>query len=75
MPTAEDAQKVPVPQNDIKSFWEYWQSNLPYHEACLDKTHNPIGLFGDDAKWSLAGAKIICVMMNLVLDRKTRTSS
>lgn len=72
VPLHKDKQKVVIPKSDIEEFWRHWQNHCPYHEAAEQMKHNPIGLFGDDARWSLSGSKIICFMFNHILDRRTR---
>ena len=56
----------------IKEFWERWGHYRPsYHEhAAALKCHTPLALCGDDAKYTLGGAKVIVIAMSLViLDR------
>ncbi len=38
------------------------------------RLHQPIGLSGDDAKFTLAGRKIIVLMLSFVLQEVKRTS-
>ena len=57
-----------VPEDMIREFWTHWEQHQAHHDATATKRHSPVGVSGDDAKWSLAGAKIICVMLNLVLN-------
>ena len=42
-------------------------SSCPAHFATVEKKHTPLGLAGDDAKYSLAGAKVIVVCLNSIL--------
>ncbi|CAL1134018.1 unnamed protein product [Cladocopium goreaui] len=70
-----DTQKVVIPKSSIKEYWAHWKKFCTHHEAADDGNHSPIGLFGDDARWSLAGSKIICVLLNQILDPKTRLPS
>ena len=37
------------------------------HPAMRKKEHNPVGISGDDAQYTLAGLKVICVMLNYIL--------
>ena len=60
----------------IKQFWERWRQFKPSHPAADAGCHNPIAITGGDAKYTLAGSKIIIIAMSLVLlDRvKARTN-
>ena len=60
----------------IKQFWERWRQFKPSHPAADAGCHNPLAITGDDAKYTLAGSKIIVIAMSLVLlDRvKARTN-
>ena len=54
--------------DDVDVFWTHVRKNFEYaHPAMHDAVHLPIGLSGDDAKYTLAGAKIIVLMLNLIL--------
>lgn len=60
----------------IKSFWQRWKQFKPYHPAQETEIHNPLGIGGDDARYTLGGAKIIIICLNLVLvDRATKSQS
>eukprot|EP00435_Cladocopium_sp_Y103_P052968 s614_g16.t2 len=65
---SKDNGKVTWKEKDVKEYWEHWQKfGEVQHPATQTKTHVPIGLAGDDAKYTLAGAKIICIMLNFPL--------
>ena len=59
----------------IKKFWERWQQFRPFHPAAATAIHNPIGITGDDAKYTLGGSKAICIAMNLILLDRMKTQS
>ena len=62
-----------VSQEDRKQYWDWWARYKPSHPAMQAGIHTPIGLAGDDAKYTLAGAKVIVVCMNsLIWDRNMR---
>ena len=42
------------------------------HPAAQQGEHIPIGLFGDDAKYTLAGAKVIVMLLNIVIQTTMR---
>lgn len=56
-----------IPRSMIKSFWERWQQFRPHHPAANGAMHCPLGITGDDAKYTLGGAKVIVIAMNLIL--------
>lgn len=39
----------------------------PTHPACAEQRHVPVGISGDDAKYTLAGSKVIVIMLNFPL--------
>ena len=42
------------------------------HPAAQQGEHIPIGIFGDDAKYTLAGAKVIVMLLNIVIQTTMR---
>jgi hypothetical protein len=65
-----------IAPNIIKDFWDRWKQFKPYHPATDDGIHNPVAISGDDAKYTLGGAKIIIICISLVcLDRAKRSQS
>lgn len=51
-------------------FWQHAAQHFsPRHPACDDMSHIPIGFSGDDAKYTLAGSKVIVCMLSYVLQR------
>ena len=70
--------KVHVKKDDVAKFWHHWKAHMPSHPASDDANSNegvlrvPIGLAGDDAKYTLAGAKFIVVMLSSVLYKVKR---
>ena len=64
-----------IHQSLIKKFWERWEQFRPFHPASTTAIHNPIGITGDDAKYTLGGSKAICIAMNLILLDRMKTQS
>ena len=67
---AQDAGKVVVSRESIQRYWRHWERHFPPHPASVQGRHNPIGISGDDAKWSLAGDKITLVLCNVILQER-----
>ena len=59
--------KVKVQQEDIRTFWSHWEANKPPHPAMQAKRHCPLGIGGDDAKYTLSGCKVVVICMNVLL--------
>ncbi len=64
---------------EVQKFWEHWNKHdLPHHPAAEEAKSNdgalrfPIGVSGDDAKYTLAGSKFIVVMISSVLYKVKR---
>ena len=61
------------------AFWHHWGKYLQNHPAAQEANCNsgvirfPIGLSGDDAKYTLAGHKFLVVMLSSVLYKVKRT--
>ena len=69
-------QRFSVSSDVIRRFWQRWKQFKPYHPAGESELHNPIGISGDDARYTLGGAKIIIICCNLELvDRAKRSQS
>ena len=65
-----------VSPDAIKQFWKRWSEFKPFHPAAELAVHNPVGISGDDAKYTLGGAKVIIICVNLVLlDRAKRSQA
>ena len=56
-----------INQTAIANFWQRWQQFKPHHPAASNGVHNPLGVTGDDAKYTLGGAKVIVIAMSLTL--------
>ena len=57
-------------RDDVQEFWTHWENHSPApHPATSEKVHLPIGISGDDAKYTLAGSKIIVIMLSFLLQR------
>ena len=54
---------------ELQEFWRLWSLHKPHHPAAAQGLHWP--LRGDDAKYTLAGSKVIIICMN----RKCRCES
>lgn len=76
---SKEEKKLHVRREDVQEFWHHWcQHGLPPHPAAHDANSNsgiqrvPIGVSGDDAKYTLAGSKFILVMISSVLYKVKR---
>ena len=69
-PTGKEHKGVSVSQEARAEFWShYWQFRGEHPASCH---HNPVGVAGDDARYNLAGQKIIIMMVSLVLHEPQR---
>ena len=65
-----------VSSNVITDFWQRWKATKWFHPGQDQMIHNPIAITGDDARYTLGGAKIIIIAASLVLvDRAKRSDS
>ena len=60
-------KQVVVSDQEIRDYWAHWRKYKPPHEAATLSQHAPVGLGGDDARYTLAGAKVIVICMNNLL--------
>ena len=60
-------KQVVVSAQEIRDYWAHWSKYKPPHEAATLSQHAPVGLGGDDARYTLAGAKVIVICMNNLL--------
>ena len=72
--TDEACDKVKVQESDKEIYWNHFRNHIGPHPAINEhdhapdqKWHQPIGLSGDDARYTLAGRKIIVMMLSFVL--------
>ena len=57
----------------IKEYWDHWLRFKHHHPAAAEGKHTPLGVAGDDARYTLAGAKVIIICINSILwDRDMR---
>lgn len=61
--------KAPTSQGALQEYWRHHKQYLYDHPAADEACHLPIGLSGDDAKYTLSGSKVIVCMMNFILDK------
>ena len=67
--------QVKVTKDEIEAYWNHWNAHRPLHPASAQKIHTPCGLGGDDAKYTLAGSKVVIVCLNNILwDRRCRAN-
>ena len=71
-PTCEVSKKIHVPPEQIAEFWRHWSQHMPFHPASASANRYPIGVSGDDAKYTLSGMKFIVVMVSSVLYKVKR---
>ena len=76
--TIEASDKINVQESDKAVFWNHFRSHSPHvaideHDRHpKNRWHQPIGLSGDDARYTLAGRKIIVMMLSSVLQTVKR---
>ena len=64
----KDNEKIRWNRDDVTKFWEHWRQFQPVdHPAAQQATHIPVGMSGDDAKYTLSGSKLIVMMVNFIL--------
>ena len=69
----KDCGKVTWNEKDVKEYWDHWeQFGNVEHPATKEKKHIPVGIAGDDAKYTLAGAKIIVMLLNFPVQEVMR---
>ena len=72
----KEHKNVAIPQEERKQFWQHFERFRGAHPACQPQRpghyHNPVGLAGDDARYNLAGAKVIVVLLSLLLHNVQR---
>ena len=61
-------------ENDTATFWEHFRRHIGDHPAIgehdrdpTQRWHHPVGVFGDDARYTLAGRKVIILLLSSVL--------
>ena len=76
------AGKVTVNNQDVAELWHHWANHMPMHPAADDANkvddgvmRIPVGLAGDDAKYTLSGSKFIVVMVSSILYKVQRDSA
>lgn len=69
--------KINVIEADKDKFWSHYRSHIGSHPAIdhhelnpQSRWHQPTGVSGDDARYTLAGRKIIILMVSSILQRK-----
>ena len=78
--TFQEKNKIHVIESDKATYWQHFRTYmgdhpaLDHHDANPQSSwHQPIGLFGDDAKYTLAGRKIVVLLLSSVLQRIARS--
>lgn len=68
--------KINVVEREKKTYWDHVRAHMAHHPALDEQDqnptgqlHQPVGIFGDDAKYTLAGRKIIIMLLNFVLQK------
>lgn len=75
----EALNKIHVVEAERNRFWSHYRAHVGPHPA-LDvhdqnphsRWHQPLGFSGDDARYTLAGRKIIIMQLNYILQRVER---
>ena len=64
-----------VSKEEIVEYWNHWNRYKPRHLCSDSKNHTPLGMAGDDARYTLAGSKVIIICLsNLLWDRRCRSN-
>lgn len=78
--TCEAKNKIKVDEVEKDTFWKHFETHMGDHPALTEhranpgsRWHQPIGLFGDDAKYTLAGRKIVILLLSFILQKIERT--
>lgn len=73
---SQDNGKINYNRKDISDFWTHWECHEPVqHPAAASKQHMPVGLAGDDAKYTLSGSKLIVMLLSFPIQNVMRTSA
>ena len=74
--SGEDQKKVHFNQADVDAYWRHWREHMPSTHPAADASHShnfvPVGVSGDDARYTLAGRKILVMMLNIVVQSSMR---
>ena len=70
------SDKIKVKETETSKFWSHFKSFIGPHPAIDEHErdpsqpwHQPVGVSGDDARYTLAGRKIIIMMISSVLQQ------
>ena len=70
----KEKDKIKVTETEKSKFWAHFKSFIGPHQAIDEHEqnpnnswHEPVGVSGDDARYTLAGRKIIIMMISSVL--------
>ena len=78
VPPTQEADKIRIKADDLVAFWHHWSKHMPQHPAASEAMSNdgikriPLGVSGDDAKYTLAGNKFVVIMVSSVLYKVKR---
>ena len=72
----EALNKIHVVEDERHRFWTHYRAHVGHHPAIdvhdqnpHSRWHQPLGFSGDDARYTLAGRKIIIMQLNFILQR------
>ena len=72
--------KINVIESERDRFWGHYRNHIGIHPAInhhdqnsSSRWHHPVGISGDDAKYTLAGRKIIILMLSSILQNVQRS--
>ena len=69
----QENNKICVNKREIAEYWQHHAAHFETrHPAEQFGEHVPIGLSGDDARYTLAGSKVIVMMLSSILQRNAR---
>jgi len=72
------SKKIVVNPEQVKQYWTRYKAfKSPSHPCCKDDLlpHSPLGLAGDDCKYTLSGSKVIIIAFNLPLHDQNESRS
>lgn len=70
----QENHKIKIDRGQIREYWDHWAMHMDSnHPACgAGRRHIPVGMSGDDARYTLSGAKVIVMMISAVLQEVER---
>ena len=63
----KETKNIVISEEDRSEFWKHYGTHRGGHPACANGRHNPVGVAGDDARYNLAGYKVVVMLLSLPL--------